>query len=1010
MAVKNTCPYHGSKFQRDCEDCITAIEDNLIDSSDPAVSARGLRAREERQKKEAFQRASAGIAAEARERKRQAEAAREEEEALKKYEELRAADAERERKRQRLEQQADLDEKLAAAQEADAYKKAAFWKKPFLSAGKRFREHIREPTAEMIEAWKREHPGTTKTAADIAELLRGGRDVLVGGREPPGGTGGAGDSGPPSGGGTGGSGGAGGSWDPRKRGGLVGMIGSFFNWLTDDKKKGFKKILIAVILLAIILGILWKMGWIGGGTEEKGKAAFEDALKSARGNAITPTGNSAADLFQQLPGLLHLDGAKAAITALKYGLGVPTDGFAGDIFDGFFYLLLIGLAGFSIVKGHTTRVIMFIVGIQLCSMILPSFGTGGVYLFWIITFIYASFIGNFNYTSVRAWIAFIAAYFAINYCITALDFIREPLIQAKFVPSPVLSIALALIIAVFFGGTKDSSAFGAKFAEEWAKNINRWMQKPGFWIAIAIIIVLIFSYVKYHDQLFGKEDETGKPQTGFIHFMKRLFTEQSELAKESVGFGTPTTKEKEIKSGIIFDKIYSPYPFYYATPEGLPLMNIVVEAVNVIVDTFKTPSTIEFQCKYKKQTYPFLGIGLGDYNTIPAEIIGKKENPLTIIPKETDTDSKRLFNIRCSFNDTTPDFRVRFESEMQKKADAIDILKKKEDITQRIAALQKELDESISSYGSITEEQFKNEEILYTTYAQQKQRARELQEKIKKETTNSPANKSYTSELRELNKLIIAYEEAHESEKSFSTVKEAYDDQKRTKAAIASYIRERDGLTATSDNEEEAQQEITLVGTYKDFKTLTCLNIYTVNENMYDGIQPKTEASCLQGCGLAVLSMETPSQPWIFPTEQESRYTNTYPLIVQLYKHTGGGGNMLNLTSIKLRYDQQFFEIPADTTFIKGDIIGKEHPIIKNLNNKFAQREHGEVVSITEKDKTFYYGITLKKASNPQGKLQASKVCVEATYDYQFSTTHYIEYTKKNDAINTATPPGEPPK
>ncbi len=652
-------------------------------------------------------------------------------------------------------------------------------------------------------------------------------------------------------------------------------------------------------------------------------------------------------------------------------------------------LIFVGIA-YAIMHGHAGRVIFFILGLQLSLYILPT--NTGTFTALLIAAFYACLVQNFNYKKILPWIIFLGSYLGIYYLLYFVQDVKSTVTTTGITASIHFALAGALLLATLLGGSSEKGSFGSGFSEKWGENFAAWMQKPGFWIVLAIIILLIIGYVKYHDQLFGKEDPTGKPTTGFIHFMKQLFTEQTELAKESVGFGTPTTTEKEIKTGIIFDKLYSPYPFYHASPEGLPLEKIVVDAVNVIVDTFKTPTTVEFLCKYKKQTYPFLGIGLADYNSIPATILGKT-NPLNIIPKPEDPTTKLSLNVRCNFDSTTPDFRVRFESELQKKADEQDLIKQRLVLTVKIADLQQELDTSIQTNVEISKERYDERTTQETTYQRTKLEAAELQEKINKET-DTTIKATLQQELDKKNKFTSTYEQSLDG-KTYTILATTYIEQTELKTKITRYVRERDSIGVTANNGEEAQQEITILGTYKDFTTLTCLNVYTVNEQLYDGVQPATAASCLNGCGLAVMNMETPQQPWILPSGIESKYTSVYPLIVNLHKYIGGGGSMTKLKNIDLLYDHTIFQLPQDTTFIKEDTITEaNNPMIQNINNKFTARDHGEVVSINDRDKTFYYSFKLLKTSNTEGRLQAAKICVKAVYDYQFSTSQYLTYVK----------------
>ncbi|MEK6812823.1 MAG: hypothetical protein AABX86_01780, partial [Nanoarchaeota archaeon] len=194
---------------------------------------------------------------------------------------------------------------------------------------------------------------------------------------------------------------------------------------------------------------------------------------------------------------------------------------------------------------------------------------------------------------------------------------------------------------------------------------------------------------------------------------------------------------------------------------------------------------------------------------------------------------------------------------------------------------------------------------------------------------------------------------------------------------------------------ESANKEVVFVGTYKDFTTLTCLNIPTVKEEFYNPLLvQKTEAACLQGCGLAVVNVESSQQPWILPhSTAASRYTNTYPLLLTLQRYSSFDGQMIHLKSLELIYDTQVFQLDTESHgFINQQTLSEQHPFLQNLNAKFEKKNKGEYAEISDRDKTVYYSFLLAGTSNPQGKLQSSKICAEAKYDYQFTTSTSIAF------------------
>ena len=670
------------------------------------------------------------------------------------------------------------------------------------------------------------------------------------------------------------------SGEPGKIGGILGGIGWFF--------KG-KQILLLLFLLILLLLFFKSCG-----TGESGSKSMVDNVIPDIHDGAPPklSGNPFEDGIESIPELLSPRTLNRNVEAIKKvirGEGGGTSEKGGsltgravedlkkgnDIFSKInpakqleketkdiidyllMFLIYVGIGAavvFAIMHGKLGEVVLAFIGSQLFAVLTP---TMNVYLYVILLAAFISVAIHFPYANMYGWICFAVVYFLMYFLIYKVEEVAAFVANLGLHPF-FLCLALGILLSSLLLHNKDGQK--ALFF------------KKEFWIGFVILVILLVAYMLMASALAGKNAETKARSVGPIAYIKNLAYTFFETTKEQIGFGTPDTIEHQEKTGIVFSDILSPYPFYYASAAGVPLIPVTVDAVGVKVDTFKSkPTQVEFTCKYKKDTDPDIGLGLAYYQNKPAAVIGK-QNPLQI---SSAMGNQITLNVRCMFDDKDPYFRVDFG---RNAGDAM---------------------------------QQRNENDL-----------------------------------------------------------------------------------------ESESKEIVFVGTYKDFTTLTCLNIPTVKEEFYsESLVQEQEAGCLQGCGLAVINIET-QQPWIFPKGEGSRHTRIYPLILNLQKHTSFDGDMLKMKSLKLAYDKAVFKLQTDTQFINGEILDENHPLLDNLNKKFDMRQKNEYTEITERDKTFYYSFELTGTSNPQGKMQASKICAEAVYDYQFTKSTSVEFKEKAAALN----------
>ncbi len=691
-----------------------------------------------------------------------------------------------------------------------------------------------------------------------------------------------------------------------KIGGAAGFVGWFF------KGKRF------LLLLAMLIILLLFFKSCGSDTSGSGKGMLDNVLPSIHeGEPPKLSGNPFEDSVEGVirllsPKALHrnVEAIEQVITGggskiSKKGGSITGKAVDESIFDKInpskqiekktkgiieyimYFILYIGIIAvvvYGIMHKKYGELVLAFIGSQLFAWLMP---TMNVYLYVVLLAAFVSVVVHFPYANMYGWICFALVYGISYFLIYNVEEINAFVSKSNLYPI-FICIALGLLLSSLLLHNKDGQK--ALFF------------KKEFWVGLVILVILLVAYLLMAQALAGKTAETKARSPGVVGYVKNMAYTFFETTKEQIGFGAPDTIEHLEKEGIVFKDILMPYPFYYAYADGKPVTPVTVDAVGVIVDTFKSkPTQVEFECRYKKASDPDIGLGLAYYQSKPADVTGR-QNPLQI---SSAMGKQIILNVRCMFDPEKDVKDVNFRVDFGKNISA-----GVQQAQQSIAATQAEVDK--------------------------------LGDGKTAETQNAQA----------------------------------------------------------SDETESENKEVVFVGTYRDFTTLTCLNIPTVKEEFYnENLVQEQEAGCLQGCGLAVININT-QQPWIMPKGDGSRYANVYPLILNLQKHTSFDGEMLKLKSLKLIFDKQVFKLQNDTQFINGEVLLGDHPLIDNLNRKFDKRQKNEYIEINKRDKTFYYSFELAGTSNPQGKMQASKICAEAIYDYQFSASTTIEFKEKASALN----------
>ncbi|HLD12017.1 MAG TPA: hypothetical protein VJB87_00305 [Candidatus Nanoarchaeia archaeon] len=519
----------------------------------------------------------------------------------------------------------------------------------------------------------------------------------------------------------------------------------------------------------------------------------------------------------------------------------------------------------------------------------------------IIEIILAFYAVSFDPRDVKIWIK--------STIIAAILFaLFKTILFQGFLTSHNFNIGyLAVILGIFLaaraaGGQRKGAGFFAYFFAYLQKFL---FNKTGI-IILILLVGGIYGYTKYGDYL--QEQTLNPTNLNPVQRVTNYFNNFVEQTKEAIGFGAPDIIEIKPKSGIIFDTIITPLPFYETDKDGIiTSLNPIAQAIDIHIDTFDNPTSkaiADFSCKQKGSTTVFPTTtpdgkeayfeGLGDYHGEPLLIT------LTC-------DLKKLFD------------KITFSNSGQQWEEA------------RAKRIQK------------IEEEIKN-----------------IDTKLQAET--DPSKKTVLQQQIAQKKDVIA----------------------NTQAESNPYL------------SEEKQEEITFLGTYKEFTTTTCLNLYTVAEENYKK-PPTTTSSCTTGCNLATLSIET-SQPWVKPKEGSSRYTSIYSLSLKLHNEKTSNGHMLTLRKLELslpeKNRQQLIQETNDPSFIAQPVIDSQNPRIKTINDKLQLISQGRDLDLTAAEKTFYYRFKLEQPTGPEGKLQATRICAEATYDYQFTKDSKVTFKK----------------
>ncbi|MDO8628768.1 MAG: hypothetical protein Q7R56_03365 [Nanoarchaeota archaeon] len=575
----------------------------------------------------------------------------------------------------------------------------------------------------------------------------------------------------------------------------------------------------------------------------------------------------------------------------------------GIVFLAFIRLFLFVIAYFLTDKAisdniSTTILIPFIMDNPL-TLAVP------IAIISITELILAFYAVSFDPRDIKVWTtsAIIAT---ILFAIFSLGFIKDFLVTNGFHPG-YLAVILGIFFAARMAGVKSKGAGLFSYIIAYTHHfVKKLFTKKGI-IIVILILLAVYGYAKYKE--YSTNPATNPITFNPIDKATTWFTNFFEETKEAVGFGTPDIIETKPKSGIIFNEISTPLPYYEANNNGEIISpTAIIQATNVRVDTFDDPqstATATFACKSKDSE-----------TTIPAKNFDDKE---TLEGLGNYKGEPLALTITCDLKTLKP---------------------------------------------KIT---FSNSEIQWETNRQQRiqqlqQQKTKLQEELAK--TTEPAKK----------------------------------------ITIEQKITVLDNQIADIQTEsnpylnEEQKKEIVFIGVYKDFTTTTCLNIYTVGEENYQK-PPSVTSACLSGCNLATLSLET-QQPWVKPKEGSTRYTSIYPLTIKIHNDKTSNGNMANLKKLELiipeKINQQFHIETSDPSFVTQPVIDTKDQRINNINTRLALITAGRNAQLSSAEKTFYYRFQLEQPTGPQGKLQATKICATATYDYQFTRTTTVTFKKNN--------------